>query len=67
MERPVVRVAQRDCPLIADLRSEGTELGETDVVGMAGGAPTDETRQGGDELEMILIPNAPRPHRHGLG
>jgi hypothetical protein len=67
MERPVVRVAQRDCPLIANLGSEGTELGKPNVVGMAGGAPTNQTRPGADELQMILISDAPGRHGHGFG
>jgi hypothetical protein len=60
----VVNATKRDSELIADLAAEGARLHETEMVGIAGLPATHQTRQGGDEVEVLLVADPPRPLGH---
>ena len=56
----VVNAAQRDSELVADLAAKGARLHEAEMVGIAGLATTHQTRQRGNEIEVLLVANPPR-------
>jgi hypothetical protein len=58
----MMRPAERDRELIADLAAERPNLGEAQMVRVRGFAATDEAGPRGHELEVRLVPVAP-----GLG
>ena len=59
MEQPMMGRTQRHYPFVARLRTHRAELGESEVVRLAWPASANDTRLPCDELEMILVTDAP--------
>ena len=55
MYRPMMGGAERYNPLVADLATHGPGLGETEMVRLTRGPPTDEAGLGSDMTKMLLI------------
>jgi hypothetical protein len=60
MHRPVMPSTQGDCELIADLATERTRLGESEVVGVRGLATAHETSLLGDIAQVLPVAITPR-------
>src|SRR5260221_4040951 len=60
MHRPVMPSTQGDCELIADVATERTRLGESEVVGVRGLATAHETSLLGDIAQVLPVAITPR-------
>jgi hypothetical protein len=56
-QRSMMYTAERDRTLVADLDAEG--LRETNMMGIAGGAPAHEARLQADEIAMLFVAITP--------
>src|SRR4051794_13602852 len=68
MQIAMMRSAQRDGKLVADLARQGAALRKLQVVRIRGAARTNETGLGADELQVVPIPHSERlpDRRHRL-
>jgi hypothetical protein len=62
MQRAVMQEAERHGELVADLGSHRSRLGKAEVMGMRGCSATEDTGLGGNELQMLGVP---QPFRAG--
>ena len=55
MDVPVMRSAQRYREFVADLESHRARLGESQMVGVGGASPADQTGLRGNEFEVGFV------------
>jgi len=58
---------ERDRELVANLAAEGARLHETEMMGIAGLSNTHQTGRRGNEIEVLLVADRPRPLWHRAG